>query len=139
MTKKINPNAVPGVMSRLIGSEEGNIIALFAASIIPVIGLVGGGVDMSRIYLTHTRLQGACDAGALIGRKMMGVGTWDANDGAAGDKALAMFDSNFVSGAYSFVCIKNSASFNNQTPRILRTPATILSALISVAFSRFAA
>lgn len=108
MTKKINPNPVPGVMSRLVGNEEGNIIALFAASIIPVIGLVGGGVDMSRIYLTHTRLQGACDAGALIGRKMMGVGTWDANDGAAGDKALAMFDSNFVSGAYGSQSLQRS-------------------------------
>ena len=64
-----------GMLSRLGGSEEGNIIALFAASIIPVIGLIGGCVDMSRIYLTYSRLQGACDAGALIGRKTIGVGT----------------------------------------------------------------
>lgn len=87
-------------MSRLLRNEEGNIIALFAASVIPVIGLIGGGVDMSRLYLTHSRLQGACDAGALIGRKTMGVGTWAANDGAAADQALNMFDQNFVSGAY---------------------------------------
>ena len=55
---------------------------------------------MSRIYLTYSRLQGACDAGALIGRKTIGVGTWDANDSVAGDKALKIFNQNFVSGAY---------------------------------------
>jgi len=55
---------------------------------------------MSRIYLTYSRLQGACNAGALIGRKTMGVGTWDANDSVGGDKALKIFDQNFVSGAY---------------------------------------
>ena len=87
---------MPGVLSRLGGSEEGNIIVLFAASIIPVIGLIGGGVDMSRIYLTHSRLQGAYDAGALIGRKTMGVGSWEANDGAAGDKSLNLFDQNIT-------------------------------------------
>ena len=62
-------------MSRLLKNEEGNIIAVLAAAVIPVIGLVGGGVDMSRLYLTQSRLQGACDAGALSGRKTMGVGT----------------------------------------------------------------
>jgi hypothetical protein len=80
--KNVEANKVSGVMSRLLKNEEGNIIALFAAAVIPVVGLVGGGFDMSRIYLTQTRLQGACDAGALIGRKTMGLGTWAANSNA---------------------------------------------------------
>ena len=113
-----------GVLSRLGGSEEGNIIALFAASIIPVIGLIGGGVDMSRIYLTHSRLQGACDAGALIGRKTMGVGTWDANDGAAGDKALNMFDQNFVSGAYGSRGLQRS--FTESAGNVVGTASTVV-------------
>ncbi|OYZ89470.1 MAG: hypothetical protein B7Y00_01445, partial [Sphingomonadales bacterium 17-56-6] len=40
-------------MSRLAGNQHGNIIAIFAAAIVPAIGLVGGAVDMSRIYLTQ--------------------------------------------------------------------------------------
>jgi Flp pilus assembly protein TadG len=91
---------VSGVMSRLIKNEEGNILALFAAAVIPVVGLVGGGFDMSRIYLSQTRLQGACDAGALIGRKTMGLGKWADNDSAAKTKAEKLFDQNFPSGVY---------------------------------------
>jgi len=87
-------------MARLLKNEEGNVIAILAAAVIPVIGLVGGGVDMSRLYLTQSRLQGACDAGALMGRKTMGVGTWAANSGVANSQALRMFDQNFESGAY---------------------------------------
>ena len=66
MTKNVSSDNLRGVLSSLASNEEGNIIALFAASIIPVIGLVGGGVDMSRLYLTQARLQGACDAGDCL-------------------------------------------------------------------------
>lgn len=100
MIKKVNANQVSGVMARLLKNEEGNVIAILAAAVIPVIGLVGGGVDMSRLYLTQSRLQGACDAGALMGRKTMGVGTWAANSGTANAQALRMFDQNFEGGAY---------------------------------------
>ena len=121
MAKNANSNAMSGVLSRLGGSEEGNIIALFAATIIPVIGLIGGGVDMSRIYLTHSRLQGACDAGALIGHKTMGVGSWDANDGAAGDKSLNLFDQNFVSGTYGSQAF-NAVSLSQRATSLERHP-----------------
>ncbi len=98
--KNVEANKVSGVTSRLLKNEEGNIIALLAASVIPVFGLVGGGFDMTRIYLSQTRLQGACDAGALIGRKTMGLGTWVANNNAANTQAERLFDQNFPSGAY---------------------------------------
>jgi len=100
VSKNVEANQESGVMSRLLKNEEGNILALFAASVIPVFGLVGGGVDMTRIYLTQTRLQGACDAGALIGRKTMGLGTWAANNNAAKTKAEKLFDQNFPSDVY---------------------------------------
>lgn len=98
--KNVEANKVSGVMSRLLKNEEGNIIALFAASVIPVFGLVGGGFDISRIYLSQTRLQGACDAGALIGRKTMGLGKWADNKNAANTQAEKLFDQNFPSGVY---------------------------------------
>lgn len=98
--KNVEANKLSGVMSRLLKNEEGNIIALFAAAAIPVIGLIGGGFDMSRIYLTQTRLQGACDAGALIGRKTMGLGKWADNSNAAKTKAEKLFDQNFPSDVY---------------------------------------
>ncbi|WP_375429328.1 Tad domain-containing protein [uncultured Sphingomonas sp.] len=71
-----------------------------AAAIFPLAGLVGGGVDMGRMYLTKTRLQQACDAGALGGRKVMAAGTWEANGNAADAAANRFFDSNFGQGDY---------------------------------------
>lgn len=75
MTKSNDAKHSVGIMARLASNQEGNIIAIFAVAIIPAIALVGGAVDMSRLYLTQVRLQGACDAGALLGRKTMGTGT----------------------------------------------------------------
>lgn len=100
MTKSTDAKHSVGIMSRLASNQEGNIIAIFAVAIIPAIALVGGAVDMSRLYLTQVRLQGACDAGALLGRKTMGTGTWTANNNAANAQAISMFDQNFENEAY---------------------------------------
>ncbi|MBR0551510.1 pilus assembly protein [Stakelama marina] len=63
-------------LSRLAGDVRGNTLAIMAAALIPLAGMVGGGVDLSRMYIVKTRLQHACDAGALAGRKAMGGGAW---------------------------------------------------------------
>ena len=124
-TVDYNDSAVgSGVMSRLLKNEEGNIIAILAAAVIPVIGLVGGGVDMSRLYLTQSRLQGACDAGALSGRKTMGVGTWAANSGAANAQALRMFDQNFANGAYGSNNLVRS--FTESGGNVVGTASTVV-------------
>ncbi|MCE7797796.1 Tad domain-containing protein [Sphingobium sufflavum] len=90
-----------GFLARLLRDSRGNTLALIAALMIPLVGLLGGGIDMSRLYLTKTRLQHACDAGALAGRKAMGTNAWttsgtDNSDGVA----KAMFDGNFKAGDY---------------------------------------
>lgn len=89
-----------GFLSRLRKDVRGNTLALVAAGMLPLLGLVGGGIDMSRIYLTKSRLQQACDAGALAGRKAMSGGSWAQNSGAPNTTALAMFNANFVDGSY---------------------------------------
>ncbi|RVT43120.1 Tad domain-containing protein [Sphingobium algorifonticola] len=89
-----------GVLGSLLRNTRGNVLPMVAAGMFPMLGLIGGGVDMSRIYLTKSRLQQACDAGALAGRKMMAGGSWTANSNAANTAARAMFDANFVDGAY---------------------------------------
>lgn len=53
------------ILMRLYHNQAGNTLAIVAAGLLPLLGLIGGGVDMSRIYLTKTRMQQACDAGAL--------------------------------------------------------------------------
>jgi Flp pilus assembly protein TadG len=87
-------------LRRLLRDQSGNVIAIMAASIFPMLGLIGGAVDMSRIYLVRSKLQAACDAGSLMGRKQMGLGAWNNNNGLANTKALQMFDLNFEDGSY---------------------------------------
>ena len=86
-----------GFLARLRMDEGGNTLAIVAASIIPLLGLIGGGVDMSRAYLSKSRLQQACDAGALAGRRAMSDGDWDEE---AQDTARNFFDTNFEAGSY---------------------------------------
>lgn len=88
-------------MTRLARDIRGNTIALAAAVMIPLAGLIGGGVDMSRLYLVKTRLQQACDAGALAGRKAMGAGSWTTSGtGNSQSRANELFDANFKGGSY---------------------------------------
>ncbi len=47
------------------------MLGLVAAGVFPLVGVIGGGIDMSRSYLAKTQLQAACDAGALAGRRAM--------------------------------------------------------------------
>ena len=90
-----------GFLSRLRANEAGNVMIIGAALIIPMVALVGGAVDMSRLYATRTRLQAACDAGALAGRRTMGTDTWAANSNRANTHAEKVFALNFKAGSFA--------------------------------------
>ena len=91
-TAHIRRETPASFLARLRSDKRGNVIALTAAAIIPLSAMVGGAVDMSRIYAIKSRLQSACDAGALSGRRIMGGNTWSANGGAANAQAQNTFD-----------------------------------------------
>lgn len=96
----MTPRSAAKPLATLFRDTAGNTLAIMAMAMFPLAGLVGGGLDMSRLYLAKSRLQQACDAGALAGRKVMGASTWAANGGAAGTAALQFFDGNFEEGSY---------------------------------------
>jgi Flp pilus assembly protein TadG len=76
-------------MARLRSDVGGNIIALTAAAVVPMVGVVGGAVDMSRAYMTKARLQAACDAGVLAGRRAMSDLTYTTQARARANKMFA--------------------------------------------------
>jgi Flp pilus assembly protein TadG len=88
---------VTGFLGRFRKNVAGNVLILTAAAMIPLCAMVGGALDLSRLYLTKVRLQHACDAGALAGRKEMGGGSWDAT---AQQAATDYFAGNFRQGSY---------------------------------------
>jgi len=91
-----------GLLGRLAHDRAGNTMALMAASIAPLLALIGGGIDMSRGYLSQVRLQQACDSGVLAARKKLGTSV--VLDGtvpdAVADVGNRFFDLNFADGAY---------------------------------------
>lgn len=81
----------------LISDQRGNAFMLTAAAIVPVIGIVGSAVDIGRAYMTQLRLQQACDAGVLAGRRAMGGASYSE---AAQSEANKMFNFNFPEAKY---------------------------------------
>ncbi|MCC6925564.1 pilus assembly protein TadG-related protein [Novosphingobium sp.] len=90
------------VLRRLLRDRAGNTLALIAAGLVPIMAMIGGGVDMGRSYLAQSRLQQACDAGVLAARKKLGsevvtTGVIPAQVTEIGNK---FFNINYRNGAY---------------------------------------
>lgn len=80
------------ILMQLCHNQRGNTLAIVAAAMIPLTGIIGAGVDFSRTYLVKSRMQQACDAGVLAGRRSMSGSTLTAADQA---EALRYFKFNF--------------------------------------------
>ncbi|MFM5947970.1 MAG: pilus assembly protein TadG-related protein [Novosphingobium sp.] len=95
-------NAVTGLLARLWRDASGNTLGMIAAALVPLLAMVGGGIDMGRSYLSQTRLQQACDAGVLAARKKLGsaVVTNGIVPPAVVDVGNRFFNVNFRDGAY---------------------------------------
>ncbi len=93
--------------NRLSRDQRGNAMFLTAAAILPIIGFVGAGVDVGRAYMAQLRLQQACDAGVLAGRRAMSGGTYTSTAQAEANK---MFNYNFASDAYG----SSAVTFSSQ-------------------------
>ena len=85
-------------LRELIADRRGNVLAMGAAALIPLMAMMGGAIDLSRLYMTNTRLQQACDAGALAARRTMA----DVNTLSDSEKAIAVnyFNFNFPQDTY---------------------------------------
>lgn len=90
------------LLSRLFSDRSGNVILIFAASLFPLLALIGSGIDMGRGYLAQTRLQQACDAGTLAARKRLGtsIAVDDEIPDSVAETGQRFFNINFSDGAY---------------------------------------
>ena len=98
-------NQPRGFLRALLRDRAGNTLALVASAMVPLLAMIGGGIDMGRSYLSQSRLQQACDAGVLAARKKLGsevatTGEVPAEVVAIGER---FFDINFRDGAYGSI------------------------------------
>lgn len=115
-----------GLLRRLAQDRSGNVLAMAAAAVIPMIAIVGSGIDISRLYLTKSRLQAACDSAVLAGRKAMTTATYTT---AAQDRANAMFNFNFQNADYSSTSTSFTSSADS-TGRLSGTARTTVPMLV---------
>ncbi|MBY8820691.1 TadE/TadG family type IV pilus assembly protein [Sphingomonas colocasiae] len=96
-----------GFLSRLARDKAGNTMLLMAGALVPIAGMIGGAVDLSRAYLVQSRMQQACDAGALAGRKSMSGNVLATEDK---DEAYRFFFYNFPNGTMGSAQITQDSS-----------------------------
>ena len=79
----------------LLRDSEGAVLPLAGISLIVIAALAGGAIDMARMATTRDRLQNACDAAVLAGRKTVRSNGFDSVAQAA---AQNYFRANFREG-----------------------------------------
>ncbi|WP_129794283.1 TadE/TadG family type IV pilus assembly protein [Sphingosinicella sp. CPCC 101087] len=84
-----------GFLARLARDNQGNVLAIMAAALVPLAGMVGSGLDIGRAYMTKAKLQTACDAAALAARRNMA--NLNLNQ-ASIDEGTRFFNFNFPAG-----------------------------------------
>lgn len=94
------PFSSQAFLTRLRRDRSGNVLAITAAMVMPLTILAGCVVDISRIYIVRSRLQSACDAGALAARRSMDGLTWANSNQTTGTN---FFYANFPNGTMGSV------------------------------------
>ncbi|WP_081596500.1 TadE/TadG family type IV pilus assembly protein [Porphyrobacter sp. AAP82] len=117
-------------LHRLLHDKTANTLAIAAASLVPMMAMVGGGIDASRYYMATARLQAACDAGALAARRAM---TDDSFTDAHRDIGLAFFDQNFNDGIFG-VTDRTRSFTSNGSGVVTGTASGVLPSTIMAAF-----
>ena len=117
-------------LHNLLHDRTANTLALAAASLIPLMAMVGGGIDASRYYMASARLQAACDAGALAARRAM---TSDTFNNTHRDIGLAFFDQNFNDGIFG-VTSRTRSYTSDGTGVVTGTASGVLPSTIMAAF-----
>lgn len=64
----ISAKSLP-LISRLLKSTRGNVALLFALLLVPMVGLIAAGIDLSRVNSMQSELQGITDAAVLAAAK----------------------------------------------------------------------
>jgi Flp pilus assembly protein TadG len=83
-----------GFLHKLRADTRGNTLAMAGAALVPIAGMIGSGLDMSRAYMAQAKLQNACDAAALAARRIMSGNDFTSEVQSEGER---FFDFNFPS------------------------------------------
>ena len=118
-----------GWFARLARDQKGNTLAMVGAALVPLTAMIGSGVDMSRAYMAKQRLQTACDAAALAGRRAM---TNDTLSTTVTSEANKFFNFNFPQGTYGTATFTPSVTRPSSGVVAVSANTTIPTAIMKV-------
>ncbi|MEG3159237.1 TadE/TadG family type IV pilus assembly protein [Sphingomonas sp. LB2R24] len=123
------------VLGRLRRDIRGNTLAIMAAALIPLCAIAGSAIDMARLYVVKSRMQQACDAGVLAGRKFMTDSESKTLEKTAADQAGIFFANNLRAGwigtsNVNFVPVKTTENRVAGTATVV-VPMTIMKAFMA--------
>lgn len=124
--------AIRGILA-LLHDRRGNVLPLAAIGMLLSAAIVGGGIDMSRAYRVQNRLQSACDAGALAGRRAVTTNGF-ANNGPEQAQANAYFNTNFDTTSLEAVSTTKSFSSSDNGQTIVGTASAQLNLAVMKIF-----
>ena len=105
--------ALRDLIARLLRDARGNALAIFAGALVPLIAIIGSGLDLGTRYMAEAKLQNACDAGVLAGRQAMQGNLWNAPAMKEADK---YFEFNFPKGTHQAEDLKFQVKQNTADP-----------------------
>lgn len=131
-------NGAIGTLLGFLRDSRGNVLPLAALAMVLSAAIVGGGVDMSRAYRAQNRLQSACDAAALAGRRAVTTNGF-ANNGPEQAQANSYFDTNFNQGSMEATGTTRtfSSSDNGQTVKGVASTSVNLAVMKIFGFPKF--
>ncbi|QJU57910.1 TadE/TadG family protein [Sphingomonas sp. AP4-R1] len=101
--------------------NRGNVLILTAAFLLPMLALIGSGVDIGRVYVARSRMQQACDAASLAGR-------WAFSQGQTTDTATAeaqkFFTFNFQQGSFGTAPFTPIVTVTGTTTKVVTVSAS---------------
>ncbi len=109
-------------LHHLLRHRAGNVMYLTAGLLLPILATMGAGIDLGQAYMAKSRLQQACDAGVLAGRRAMGDGQYG---DAARTAANNMFNFNYQPGQYGSTGIAFSSSQRSNNEVSATATATV--------------
>lgn len=121
-----------GGWSALWRDNRGNSYFLTAAALVPLLGMVGGGVDIGRAYMAESRLQQACDAGVLAGRRAMTGTNYNTTAQAEANK---MFAFNYPSDSYGSTGVTFTSAAQG-TSDVAGTASAVLPTTVMKVFNK---
>ena len=117
----------------MLRHDAGSVLPMTAIAIVVLAAMIGGGVDMGRAYQAQTRLQYACDAGVLAGRRAVDV---DGYDETAEAKADDFFVANFQEKASDTSGTSFVTSSNDEGQTVVGVASTQVDTAIMSIFGK---